>query len=26
LILRAKMHGVSHDAYDPWRAPWYQDN
>jgi hypothetical protein len=24
-ILRAGMHGVSRDAYDPWWAPWYQD-
>jgi hypothetical protein len=23
-ILRAGMHGVSCDAYNPWRAPWYQ--
>jgi hypothetical protein len=23
-ILRAGMHGVSRDTYDPWRAPWYQ--
>jgi hypothetical protein len=21
-ILRIGMHGVSRDAYDPWRAPW----
>jgi hypothetical protein len=24
-ILRSRLHGVSCDAYDPWRAPWNQD-
>jgi hypothetical protein len=24
-ILRVGIHGASHGAYDPWRAPWNQD-
>jgi hypothetical protein len=24
-ILRAGVHGVPRDAYDPWRAPWNYD-